>query len=131
MVTPRVVLETDGEVTLAWPEVRRLKAGETLDIPAATGNYGYLRFDRELDVPLLLGSRSTNVAVGLGGYKGRALKAGDRLELSTPGTPAVVPRVEAGQGALRIIWGLHADLFGRRAAPAFRRDNLHRVDQPR
>ena len=30
--TQGLALETDGEVTLAWPEVRRLKAGEKLDL---------------------------------------------------------------------------------------------------
>ena len=55
-----------------WPARLGLGAGDVVDItPGSAGNYGYLRFDRELDVPPLLGSRSTNVAVGLGGLQGQ------------------------------------------------------------
>lgn len=109
--TQGLSLQVDGDVTLAWPEVRRLKAGETLDIAPAAGNYGYLRFERELDVAPVLGSRSTNVTVGLGGHNGRALKAGDKLTLGELGRPVKAPAVATGEGAIRIIWGLHADLF--------------------
>ncbi len=77
--TQGLIFETDGPLTVAWPRIRTLGPGDSLEIPPAAGNYGYLRFDREIDVPPLLGSRSTNLTVGLGGYKGRALKARDRI----------------------------------------------------
>src|SRR5690606_19241077 len=89
--TQGLSIETDGEVIVSAGEKRRLRAGERLDLPPASGNYGYLRFEREIDVPLLLGSRSTNVTVGLGGHKGRALKPGDRLVLGEPGIAAPAP----------------------------------------
>ncbi len=95
-----------------WPGRAALKAGDRLEIlPGQSGNYGYLRFGHELDVPPVLGSCSTNVAVGLGGYKGRALRAGDRLALGDPGVPVTTPTAMDGGGAIRVIWGIHADLF--------------------
>jgi biotin-dependent carboxylase-like uncharacterized protein len=109
--TQGIAFETDGPLTVAWPERRKLKAGGKLDIPPTAGNYGYLRFDREIDVPLLLGSRSTNLTVGLGGYKGRALKAGDKIAFGNPGEPLAAPTATPGEGPIRVIWGLHADLF--------------------
>jgi biotin-dependent carboxylase-like uncharacterized protein len=101
----------DGTL-LDWPAVVTLKAGDKLEItPGASGNYGYLRFDREIDVPLVLGSRSTNVVVGLGGFKGRALKAGDGLPLGGPGVPSSVAIPGRYDGPIRVIWGIHAELF--------------------
>jgi biotin-dependent carboxylase-like uncharacterized protein len=99
-----------------WPARLRLDAGEQVKItPGGVGNYGYLRFDREIGVPLLLGSRSTNLTVGLGGFKGRALRSGDRIVFSGTGTAPAAPAAPvAGDGAIRVLWGLHADLFDAR-----------------
>ena len=75
--------------TLAWPARVALEAGDLVEIrPAAAGNYGYVRFERELEVTAVLGSRSTNVTVGLGGFKGRALRAGDKIALAGDGAAA-------------------------------------------
>ena len=109
--TQGLAFEVDGPLGVAWPEVRQLKAGDRLEVPTAAGNYGYLRFDREIDIAPILGSRSTNVTVGLGGYKGRALKDGDRLVFGVDGDPRPTQATLAEAGALRVIWGLHADLF--------------------
>jgi biotin-dependent carboxylase-like uncharacterized protein len=110
--TQGIAFEVDGPLTIASPEPRVLSAGDRVDVPPAPGNYGYLRFDREIDIPAVLGSRSTNVTVGLGGYKGRALKAGDRLTFGAEGQSSPTPAPRATPTApLRVIWGLHADLF--------------------
>ena len=109
--TQGLAFEVDGPLTIAMPEVRALKAGDRVELPPAAGNYGYVRFDREMDIAPVLGSRSTNVTVGLGGYKGRALKAGDRISFGDEGRPAPATPVTPEDGPLRIIWGLHADLF--------------------
>lgn len=64
-----------------------LSFGETRD-----GVRAYLAAHGGIDVPAVLGSRSTTVALRLGGFEGRPLRAGDRL--AVPGNrPA--PRVEA------------------------------------
>jgi len=113
-------LAVNGEAR-AWGSELQLRAGDVVDItPGAAGNYGYLRFEREIDVPLLLGSRSTNVAVGLGGFKGRALRAGDQLALAEAGSAAAALRPTApSDGPIRVLWGLHADLFDATARQAF------------
>lgn len=100
---------------LGWPTRAVLRAGDRLSItPGASGNYGYLRFDAELDLMPVLGSRSTNLTAGLGGLAGRALVPGDRLtfgdKLPTTRSPHPQP-TPIEDGPLRILWGLHADLF--------------------
>jgi 5-oxoprolinase (ATP-hydrolysing) subunit C len=109
--TQGLAFEVDGPLTIATSEVQELKAGDRVDLPPATGNYGYVRFDREMDIAPILGSRSTNVTVGLGGYKGRALKAGDRIAFAGDGRPEPDIPAAPGSGPLRVIWGIHADLF--------------------
>ena len=106
----------------AWPAALKLKDGDVVEVtPGAAGNYGYLRFDREVDVPLVVGSRATNLVAGLGGFGGRALKAGDALTL-TEHRPEPVPAPQPtppGGGPIRFIWGLHADLFEMPTRQAF------------
>lgn len=56
------------------------EAGQTLAVGmAASGCRGYLAVRGGVDVPLVMGSRSTDVSAKLGGFEGRALKAGDVL----------------------------------------------------
>ncbi len=100
---------------IAWPGQVDLKVGDRLSItPGAWGNYGYLRFDRDFDLPLVMGSLSTSTRAMIGGLGGRALKAGDMLTLGHPSAAAPGHRDEPTQDAapIRVIWGLHADMFG-------------------
>lgn len=99
----------------AWPARLRLRPGDVIDIsPGDSGNYGYLRFNREIDVKPVLGSRSTNAIANLGGFGGRALRAGDKLPLrplqAGTGMAGLTERDEEA-GPVRFLWGLHADLF--------------------
>lgn len=56
------------------------KVGERLEIRDATaGAWGYLAINGVFDIPKVLGSRSTHVRSSIGGFDGRALKAGDRI----------------------------------------------------
>ncbi|MDR1916195.1 MAG: biotin-dependent carboxyltransferase family protein [Synergistaceae bacterium] len=48
------------------------------------GCRSYLCFSGGIDVPLVMGSRSTYVRASLGGYNGRALKSGDVVNLNAP-----------------------------------------------
>ncbi len=62
-----------------------LRAGDLVEFiadPAADRDLGlrvYLAVRGGIDVPIVLGSRSTCLAGGFGGFAGRALRAGDRL----------------------------------------------------
>ena len=69
-----------------------LPAGATLALGACRrGARAYLAVAGGIDVPLRLGSRSTDLRGGFGGFDGRALRAGDALPLG----PACVAEVEA------------------------------------
>ena len=106
---------------LAWPAALELGPGDVLDIaPGNWGNYGYLRFDADIDVPTVMGSIATSSRARLGGLDGRTLQAGDELRLgseprvlTTPG-PAVPE-----QGPIRVVWGLHAEVFARELRERF------------
>lgn len=120
-------LSIDG-VAKAWPARAVLKAGSVVDIrPGAAGNYGYLRFDREIDVPLVMGSRATSSIAGLGGLGGRALLAGDVLEFgaTAPRQPSQHPAPAlVKDGPIRFIWGIHADRFDNTTRQRFITDAL-------
>ena len=52
--------------------------GDVLDFAGCrTGSRGYIAFSSYLDIPVVMGSRSTNIKCGIGGFKGRRLKDGD------------------------------------------------------
>jgi biotin-dependent carboxylase-like uncharacterized protein len=60
----------------------RLRRGEALRIGAlTTSSVGYLAVEGGFEVTEWLGSRSTFIRAGLGGFQGRRLHAGDRLGL--------------------------------------------------
>lgn len=55
-------------------------AGQTLKLKhAPKGCYGYLAIAGGFDIPEILGSQSTYIQAGFGGFKGRALKTEDKL----------------------------------------------------
>lgn len=75
----RMAPSIDGE---AQPTntVLAIQAGQTLTLGFATaGARGYLAVAGGIDVPKVLGSRSTYALGALGGFEGRPLKAGDVL----------------------------------------------------
>ena len=43
------------------------------------GSRGYIAFSSYLDIPVVMGSRCTNMKSGIGGFKGRKLQAGDYM----------------------------------------------------
>jgi biotin-dependent carboxylase-like uncharacterized protein len=69
----------------------RLDAGTTIAFggrpsnPPGTGSRSYLAIPGGVDVPLVLGSRSTCLAAGFGGLDGRPLRPGDRIAPVDPG----------------------------------------------
>jgi biotin-dependent carboxylase-like uncharacterized protein len=75
----------------------RLAAGDIVEIPgdpaaaSTSGARAYLAVTGGIDVPVVLGSRSTCLAGGFGGFAGRPLLAGDRLAVG-PGSDA--PRAD-------------------------------------
>lgn len=63
-----------------------VKAGAILRFgPCRTGCRAYLAVSGGYDVPAVMGSRSTCLSAGFGGFEGRALKKGDVLPTREPG----------------------------------------------
>jgi antagonist of KipI len=77
------ITRSDGSIIeLPRSKALTLNPGERLRTAAMrTGARAYLCVAGGIDVPLVLGSRSTHVASGIGGLDGRALRAGDQLHV--------------------------------------------------
>lgn len=95
----------------------RLRPGNVLGFEGArSGARAYVAFAGGIDVPVVLGSRSTYAMANLGGFRGRALEAGDRLAL-LPTSSTGVPerrRPDSGQASdapIRVLWGPQDDYF--------------------
>jgi 5-oxoprolinase (ATP-hydrolysing) subunit C len=69
--------------------IHQIPAGAVLRLaqPSLAGMRAYLAVQGGFDVPEILGSRSTDVTAGFGGFLGRALQAGDRLHTGAAGVP--------------------------------------------
>jgi KipI family sensor histidine kinase inhibitor len=73
---------TLNDLPLPVGAVRVVKPGDELRFPStppARGARAYLCLQGGIDVPLQLGSWSTDLTAGFGGLEGRPLRAGDRL----------------------------------------------------
>lgn len=77
----------DGQPLPRW-RASALREGTRLEIgEAPCGLRGYLAVAGGLEVPEVLGSRSTDLRTGFGGHQGRALRAGDRIGLGPAPEP--------------------------------------------
>lgn len=108
------------EALPSWRPVAIL-AGTRLRLGAArNGCRGYLAIAGGIDVPEVLGSRSTHIRIGLGGHRGRALVAGDVLPVplvsrKVMGNWQVDPRIVppySHQPNVRVVRGAQAGEFG-------------------
>ena len=62
-----------------------VKSGDVLSFgPAKSGCRAYLAFAGGLELPAVMGSKSTNLKCGFGGFQGRKLLAGDVIEFASP-----------------------------------------------
>jgi biotin-dependent carboxylase-like uncharacterized protein len=112
-------LQLNGEAIAAWSAVD-VSAGDVLELGAATaGCRSYLAVAGGVEVPLVMGSRSTYYRAGIGGFLGRALKSGDQLFFGVPGPFAAAPiQLPAdwipeypSQVDIRVMTGPQAELF--------------------
>lgn len=104
------------------------KPGDELRLGfAEEGMYTYIAFAAKIDVPDFMGSRSTNLKCGVGGYQGRKLEAGDELPLTEvkENLPNLYKRYEdislkmAPEITLRAMEGPEYDRFGQTGAKTF------------
>lgn len=110
---------TLGEKVVAPCTTTYARAGDTLTFEHISGGrFLYLAINGGIDVPVILGSRSTYLPGRFGGYMGRTLKRGDALPLGRAShTPAegfhcaadLLPRYDTG--IVHITRGTHSDLF--------------------
>ena len=105
-----------------WYEAFLARAGQILDVRHCTrGMRAYLTVGGGVDVAVRLGSRSTSLAAGFGGFGGRPLRDGDLLSL---GPVVGAPARWAGRGApdvwrpvfgspqtIRVVMGPQDDAF--------------------
>lgn len=86
--------QLDGESIATWA-THAAQAGSRLVLgrPRAWMRT-ILAIDGGIDVPLILGSRTTDLIAAMGGLSGRALRAGDRLALGSASGAAPLARVE-------------------------------------
>lgn len=84
-----------------------------------SGYRAYLAVRGGIDVPLVLGSRSTNLRGRFGGYAGRGLRAGDLIQAFTPEQflknkritpPELISRYEQ-ELAVHVVLGPQEDMF--------------------
>ena len=76
-------------VALRCNEVIKMMPGDEIELGfARDGARAYVCVHGGLDVPVVLGSRSTDLRAKMGGTRGRALQAGDLLGNLTPEKPA-------------------------------------------
>jgi biotin-dependent carboxylase-like uncharacterized protein len=78
-------MRINGAPAAPWT-VHLLRPGDRLSTASLAGDgcRSYLCFSGGIDVPLIMGSRSTYARAKLGGYRGRALAPGDVVELCEP-----------------------------------------------
>ena len=116
-------IDVDGTVNPAAKAVH-VPAGATVRITTGkVGTYGSLAVGGGLDIPEVMGSRSTNLRCGIGGYKGRTLMAGDVIGLRDPANGKrdlswrwmperrLVSFEDPGITKVRVIRGPQEDMF--------------------
>jgi biotin-dependent carboxylase-like uncharacterized protein len=106
-------MSCDGEPLEPWAS-HAVKAGSTLSFGfVRSGARAYLAVAGGIDVPLVMGSRSTYTLCGIGGFEGRGLAAGDEVRVAdgvrgTPGrrVPDALVPTYPDEAELRVVVGL-------------------------
>ena len=94
---------------------------------ARTGSRGYVAFSSYLDIPVVMGSRCTNLKSKQGGFKGRKLKEGDYINfrIKRRYLPFFLSRkldineYDQEETTLRVVMGPQYDLFSKQGIDTF------------
>ena len=97
----------DEHPLLPW-WTQRARAGQVLTLGGPSGQPGagaraYLLLHGGVDVPVVLGSRSTQLRGQFGGMQGRALARGDTLPAGATDTPPVASKPAHGSAGFGIV----------------------------
>ncbi len=101
-----------------------LKRGDKLTIGAVEeGGVAYLAVAGGFAIQPFMGSLSTYMRSGLGGFEGRALKAGDKLPLNTVAVEGeereLGAEIDYGSGPVRVVLGPQDDRFTAKGIETF------------
>jgi len=96
----------------------RVAAGEIVDFGVArSGLRAWVAIAGGIDVPLVMGSRTTYRRAGLGGHQGRPLLAGDELKTFAPGDRAIALLAAlTATGKRATMWTVRPETLGKPAA---------------
>lgn len=132
---PELVFDQDNVIAVTGGDMQPTINGEKIPMYAAVavhagdvlrfgfamggGCRGYIAFAGGLDLPLMMGSKSTLAAKKLGGYEGRALQKGDTIKFTAPKSllPGMekrhvpVPVYPTDEVVLRVVLGPQEDAF--------------------
>ena len=106
--------KVNGKQQEAWTAFD-VQKGDVLSFDyLKSGARAYIAISGGIDVPVVLGSRSTYALGALGGHEGRKLQAGDQLKLGTAGpakagrsVPKKLRRAPGSSVELRVLPGLY------------------------
>ena len=111
----------DGSALPMWQPVRVPRDGVLVFQGARDGMRSYLAVAGGIDVPVVMGSRSTYLKGVIGGLKGRALSAGDILSTLESGTDVeyanrrlpgnAAPPTYGREHGVRVVLGPQDDAF--------------------
>ncbi|GGP27030.1 biotin-dependent carboxyltransferase family protein [Silvimonas amylolytica] len=113
-ITGAIAPVTLDKKTIGQWRTVTVRAGQILRVGfAETGARMFLCVSGGMDVALVIGARSTDLAGGFGGFEGRALKAGDSVSIGQPGglAPDAWVRPPARGDILRILPGTEWSAF--------------------
>lgn len=104
-----------------------VQAGDVLSMGMAkSGMRAYLAVAGGFDLPLVMGSMSTNLKCGLGGFEGRKLRAGDEIPLRQNvrlvdiGSRHIIPENDYPDGVgIRVLLGPQDDYFTEKGIRTF------------
>lgn len=116
----------DGEV-LSRGKAYEVKDGQRITFSMAkNGVRLYIAFAGGINVPVVMGSRSTNIKCEIGGYEGRKLQAGDTLEIGAHRInnskfmkKSVEPVLYTQTIKIRVILGPQDDYFTEKGIETF------------
>lgn len=120
----------DGQAVETYKAIPA-KAGQVLHFTAPnTGCRAFIAFAGGLDIPLVMGSRSTYMKAGIGGFRGRKLEKNDVIGFRAP--KAILPKLEDRRLSpefvpqtvytLRVILGPQDDYFTQDGIDTFLRE---------
>ncbi|WP_409305996.1 biotin-dependent carboxyltransferase family protein [Peribacillus sp. SCS-155] len=117
----------NGTLVRPWRSIFVKKGSKLTFGPAKSGSRTYLSVAGGFNVKEVMDSKSTYLRAGIGGFKGRALKAGDSIPFHQPGDLSIsimeyLARQAKDRQFAEMEWSVASNL-----TPAYRKDAAIRV----